>query len=151
MDATCQVLVFGLDDQRFALPLPAVDRVVRAVEITPLPQAPPAVRGVINLQGRIVPVFDPRRRFGRPDKELALTDHLIVARTASRTVALLVDAAHGILEYMAAEAVPADAIVPGLAYVAGVVRRADGIVLIHDLDRFLALDEAQQLEGALAS
>jgi purine-binding chemotaxis protein CheW len=142
-------LLFSLDDQRYGLPLHAVDRVVHMVKVTALPRAPAIVLGVINVQGRVLPVLDLRRRFRRPVRDVALTDQLIIARTASRSVALTVDAVSGVFEYCARQAVAAHDIVPGVAYAEGVVKLEDGLVLIHDLDSFLSLDEAGILDAAL--
>ena len=144
-----RVAVFTLGDQRYALPLSTVERVVRVVEVTPLPQAPDIVLGVVNVQGRVVPVVNLRRRFRLPERAIALTDQLVIAHTTRRPVALVVDAVTGVLEYSAREAVGARDIVPGMEYVEGVVKLADGLVLIHDLDRFLSLDEATALDRAI--
>jgi purine-binding chemotaxis protein CheW len=144
-------VVFRLDDVRLALSLSAVDRVVRAVEITPLPKAPAIVLGIINVQGQVLPVFNLRRRFRLPERELELSDHFIIARTARRLVALAVDEVRGVTECAAEEIVAPEAIVPGIEYVEAVVKRPDGLMFIHNLDTFLALDEEQQLEDAPAS
>jgi purine-binding chemotaxis protein CheW len=64
---------------------------------------------------------------------------------------LVVDAVTGVLEYSGREAVGARDIVPGMEYVEGVVKLADGLVLIHDLDRFLSLDEVTALDRAIES
>ena len=144
-----RVAVFTLGDQRYALPLSAVERVVRVVEVTPLPQAPDIVLGVVNVQGRVIPVVNPRRRFRLPERDIALTDQLVIAHTTRRPVALVVDAVTGVLEYSGREAVGARDIVPGMEYVEGVVKLEDGLVLIHDLDRFLSLDEATALDRAI--
>ena len=144
-----QLVVFTLDDRRYALPLSAVERVVRMVDLTPLPRAPDIVLGVVNVQGRVIPVLDLRRRFRLPERDIALADQLVIARTARRPVALVADAATGVLEYSAREAVGARDIVPGVEYVEGVVKLADGLVLIHDLDRFLSLDEETALDQAI--
>jgi len=58
-----RILVFILDEQRYGLDLDAVDRVVRAVAVTLLPDAPEVVLGIINVQGRIVPVINMRNCF----------------------------------------------------------------------------------------
>ena len=81
---TSHYVVFTLDGLFYAVSLSAVSRVIRAVEITPLPKAPPIVLGVINLGGRIIPVVNIRKRFLLPERELELTDQLIVA-CASRS------------------------------------------------------------------
>ncbi len=71
---------FWLDGHRFGLELSAVERVVRMVEITPLPNAPAIVMGAINVEGRIIPVVDIRARLGLPQRAVRPSDALILAR-----------------------------------------------------------------------
>lgn len=144
------VVVFALDRQRYGLPLSAVERVIPAVAIAPLPRAPAIVLGVINLAGRIIPVVDIRARFGLPAREIAPSDLLIVANTARRTVALVAERVEGPAAYAAEETVAASAILPRTPYLEGVVALGDGMVLIHDLDAFLSLEEERDLAAALA-
>ncbi len=144
-----RLVVFSLDGQRYALALAAVERVVRAIEITPLPKAPAIVLGIVNVQGRVVPLINVRRRFRLPEREMALTDQIVIAHTARRPVALVVDAVAGVLDYPEREAVAAQDILPDAGYVEGVVKLKDGLILIHNLDRFLSLDEEASLDRAL--
>lgn len=145
-----QLVIFRLDDRRYALPLSVVERVIRAVEITPLPKAPEIVLGVINLRGRIIPVVNLRRRFRLPERDLRLSDHFIIALTSRRVIALVVDAVTAVMECPGEAVTPAGDVLPHLEYVAGVVALADGLVLIHDLDQFLSLDEEEALHRALS-
>lgn len=142
--------VLCLDDMRVALPLPCVERVVRAVYLTLLPDAPEIVLGVVNVQGRVIPAVNMRRRFRLPDREIALTDQLVIAHASQRTVALMADAVSGIFEYAEPDIVGAETILPGLEYIDGVVKLSDGLILIHNLDRFLSLEEAESLDRAMA-
>lgn len=144
-----QLVAFSLDGQSYALRLDSVQRIVPVVEVTPLPAAPEIVLGIVNLWGKIVPVLDVRRRFKLPKQELNLSDQLVVARTAKRTVALVVDSVRGVVERSPQEITEAGLILPGLEYVQGVAKLQDGMLLIHDLDTFLSLDEEKQLEGAM--
>lgn len=144
-----QLIVFFLDGQRYALSLATVEKVVRAVEVTRLPNAPDIVLGIINVQGRVIPLVNIRRRFRLPEREMALTDQIVIAHTARRPVALVVDAVTGVLEYPEREAVAARGILPDIEYVEGVVKLKDGLILIHNLDRFLSLDEETSLDRAL--
>lgn len=150
MKSECLVM-FTLGERRLALPLSAVERVVHAVEITALPEAPASVLGVINVQGQILPVFNLRRRFRMPERELELRDKLILARTARRMVALVVDDVTGVMECGEDEAVLPDAIVPGLEYLGGVIKRPDGMIFIHNLDKFLSLEEERLLSEVLST
>ncbi|MBI1955033.1 MAG: purine-binding chemotaxis protein CheW [Acidobacteria bacterium] len=145
-----RLVTFGLDDQRYALPLTAVERIVRIGEITPLPKAPPIVLGIVNIGGRILPVFNVRRRFRLPEREMDLRDQLIIGQTAHRMVALVVDEVSTVLERPEREVIGAQEILPGLEYVQGVARLEDGMILIHDLDKFLSLEEEAVLDRALA-
>ncbi|MCW5625779.1 MAG: purine-binding chemotaxis protein CheW, partial [Burkholderiales bacterium] len=134
MTVAGRLLALMLDDQRYGLDLVAVEEVVRVVAVTPLPDAPEIVTGIVNVRGRVVPVVDIRQRFGLPVRAPTLTDQLIVATTARRSVAFVVDAVMDVLEWTERDIVEADAIAPGLGYLQGVATLADGMVLIHDLD-----------------
>jgi purine-binding chemotaxis protein CheW len=144
-------VVFNLDELRMALASPTVERVVRAVYFNPLPDAPQIVLGVVNVQGRVIPVINMRKRFRLPDRETALTDRLIIAQTIRRTVALAVDSVAGVVEYPGPALIGAGDILPGLEYVTGVAKLDDGLIFIHDLDRFLSLDEEETIDRALAT
>jgi purine-binding chemotaxis protein CheW len=76
-------------------------------------------------------------------------DHLILARTRRRPVALLVDQVGGVVSFTEAQLVPAQEILPGLGYVDGIVKTKNGMILIHDLDQFLSLEEERRLDNAL--
>jgi purine-binding chemotaxis protein CheW len=145
-----QLVVFTLDAQLYALPLACVQRVVRMVEVTPLPKAPEIVLGVIDVHGSIIPVMSMRRRFGRPEPEASLNGQLIVADTGTRCVALVVTSVTGVIERTVEEVTEAEKIVPGAQYVEGISKLEDGIVFIHNVDRFLSKKEDQQLDGLLA-
>jgi purine-binding chemotaxis protein CheW len=150
MHPATRLVVFKLEEQRYGLPLELVERVVRIVEITPLPKAPDIVLGVVNVQGEVIAVANVRKRFGLSEREPRLSDQLIIARTPHRPVALVVDAVSGVVEYAQGQAAAAQAIVPGTDYIAGVVKLADGMVLIQDLGRFLSLDEERRLDEAMS-
>jgi purine-binding chemotaxis protein CheW len=119
--AAGQCVLFTLDEQLYAIRLSSVIRVFRAVEITPVPNAPSIVIGVINMAGRIVPVVNLRRRFRLHERDLELSDHLIVAKSCrshvpeddGRVIAMVVDGVAGVSD-LSAQETTAEAILPGL-------------------------------------
>ena len=149
MNKSNRLVVFTLDDQKYALYLPAVERVVSAVEITPLPKAPDIVLGVINIQGKVIPVVNIRRRFGLPEREIDLSDQFIIAKTSRRTVALVVDTVDEVIEPISVKVIDSEKITSGIEYVDGVIKLEDGMILIFDLDTFLSLEEKKILTDAL--
>lgn len=144
-----KLVTFSLDDRKFALYVSAVQRIVRMVEVTALPKAPEIVVGIINLQGMFIPVFDIRRRFRLPPREARLADQMIVAIAAKRTVALVVDSVDDVIEIAGEKIIAAEQILPELEYVEGVMKTEGGMVLIHNLERFLSLPEEKALDKAM--
>jgi len=143
------LVIFGLDQHSYALRISVVQQILRMVEITPLPRAPAIVQGIINVRGSIVPVLRMRERFGLSPRASRLNDHLILARTSRRLVALAVDRVLGVTTRDAKEMTHPERILAGLDYVEGVVKLEDGLAFIHDLDTFLSLDEEIALDEAL--
>lgn len=143
------LLAFKLDEWRYALPLTTVERSYHAVAVTPLPGAPEKILGIVNVHGVVHPVIDLRHCFGLPARPLSPADHLVIGRTWRRSVALVVDSVEGVFDCAQTDIAAAETILPELEYVSGVLRLKDGMVLIHDLDRFLSLDEETLLDQAL--
>ena len=149
MKTADRYLVFTLDERQIALPLSSVDRVLRAVEMTPLPEAPEVALGVINVQGRIVPVLSIRRHFGLPESELRLSDRFVIAHTSSGRIALLVDDVLGVIAPRGTEITAAQDILTGLRNLDGVVKSPEQLIVVHDLDRVLSREEESMLSGAV--
>jgi purine-binding chemotaxis protein CheW len=150
MKPPVQLLIFLLDERPYALRLSHVNRAVRAVDWTPLPQVPEQVLGAIDLQGQIVPLLNIRSRFGLPRRDVRADDQFIIAHTSRRIVALPVDCVKSVAERSADEIIAAQRILPRLDQIEGAVQLEDGLTLIYDLNRFLSLDEERVLDQALA-
>src|SRR5262245_19082426 len=105
-------LGFYLDAQQYALPLACVQRVVRMVEILPLPHAPADILGVINVAGRVLPVVHLRRWLQHPPRESDPDDQLIIAAAAQAVLVLPVDTVTGVEHYPPAVRVRAAEILP---------------------------------------
>lgn len=127
-----------LDEMRIAFALQDVDRILRAVAIHAVPQAGGCLLGAIDVAGELVPVFDLRRMLGLPSRALHPEDRMILMRQPR--CALLVDhvvgtAAPGPLELAQEFSLRA-------AGLRGVARNNDGVMLVQDLSRLLALERA---------
>lgn len=148
-------VLFLLAGQRYGVTADRVEEIARAVAMAPLPAAPPLVEGAVDWRGRIVAVLDLRGRFRLPPKPLALTDHLILARSRGRSVALRVDGVADVISLSPHQITPAQEAIPGVGMVAGIVRASsvpgDGLILIHDLDSFLSDAELDAIDRAVAA
>jgi purine-binding chemotaxis protein CheW len=142
-----QIIQFLLDQNRYGLPLANVERIVRAVEVTPLPAGPEIVLGIINAGGKLHPVLDIRRRFRLPFREISPENHFLIVKTAERSVVFPVDEVCGLIEHP--QIVPPREIIDGIEHLRGVIKLEDSLVLIQDVEAFLSLDEAQALDAAM--
>jgi purine-binding chemotaxis protein CheW len=145
------LVVFSLDEQRYALDLARVRRSIHVVAITPLPGAPAIVLGLIDLGGVVIPAIDIRKRFNHAPRDIRLSDHLIVATAGKRTVALLVDETKGVTEVSAESYAPAGGIPTRLKLFDGAMKLDGGLILIHDLERLLSLEEEMAIDRALSA
>jgi len=132
-------VLFSVDDQTYALDMWEVDRIVRAVEVKPLPEVPPHIRGVVNVQGRVLPVIDLRIRFEQKPRPISASDHFLIARTGDLSVILSVDAALGSQDVSTAD-IPPDSKLPRC--VRKVVPLDLGVIYALDMQQLLFGDES---------
>ncbi|AFM22787.1 chemotaxis protein CheW [Desulfomonile tiedjei] len=149
MAANNQLVVFTLDEQSFALNLSNVERIVRAVEVTPLPDAPEVILGVINIEGRVVPVVNTRKRLGMAEKEIELQDLFIIVRENGHSLALLADQVKPVMEVPDEELVRPDRVLPGIGYVQGVAKVDDGMLVVLRLETIMSLADQKLVLAAL--
>ena len=145
-----QLVVFRVDEQRFALPLSTVERLLRAVEITPVPDAPAIMLGAIDVHGRVLPVLDIRRRFRLPRRVLTPDHSFLIAHTSYGSIVLVVDEAEGVIERRDDEITPVASLpLAGNDQFPGVLTLDSGLALIQDLERFLSADETRAVRTAI--
>jgi purine-binding chemotaxis protein CheW len=145
------LLRFDVADRRGALFVKDVAEVVRAMTITPLPSSPRVFEGIIDLRGSILPVVNLRSRLGVAERDLAVTDRFIVARTSGRSIALRVDKADEVLSVANMEIDEAIRSLGASDMLTGAARLRDGVILIFDVDAFLTATELEELDAALAA
>jgi purine-binding chemotaxis protein CheW len=101
-----EVISFEIGGQEFCIDIRAVREIRGWTPATPLPNAPAAVLGVINLRGVIMPVIDLRRRLGLGATEPTPRHVIVVIHHAARTFGLLVDGVQEHFRFDAAQLQP---------------------------------------------
>ena len=122
-------LLFGVDVLH-------VQEVLRFQVMTPIPKAPPAIEGLINLRGQIVTAIDMRRRLGLPPRDGKKSPMNIVIRTSEGAVSLLVDEIGDVLDVDAAtyERSPESLDPAARELIHGVYKLKDRLLLVLDAD-----------------
>lgn len=145
-----QLLVFALDRRPYAVKLQAVERVVSAVEITPLPEGPDMVIGVINVQGQVIPVINVRRKFRLREREIDLNDSIVIVKGSKWAVAFAVDSVEGVIERSDEDIISFEKILPDcMEHTEGVVIIGDDIVFLHDIDKALSFEEKDKINKVM--
>ena len=132
-DRSSTLVLFRLGEADYALPLDRVVEVLRMVAITPVPESPRAVAGVIDLRGRVIPVLDLRRRLGMPDRAYDLRTPILVAEDERRVVGLVADEVVQMLPVPAEAIDGPETLGRPAAAVEAVARPGGRLVLVLDL------------------
>ena len=133
------VLEFRLAQETYALEIRYVLEVGPFRDLTPLPGTPPFLLGIVNVRGRIVPVFDLRKLFDLPEKGLTDLHRIILVRDAELELGLLADVALGVKH------IPAESLQPSLPTLTGI--RAEYLKGVTH-ERLVVLDLARILSDS---
>ena len=134
---TKQFSTFFVADLFFGIDVLHVQEVLRFQPMTPVPQAPEVIEGLINLRGQIVTAIDMRRRLGLPPRPSGQSPMNIVVRTSDGAVSLLVDEIGDVMQMDAStyERPPANLGPAAREIIRGVYKLKGGLLLGLDEER----------------
>lgn len=135
MGTDSQLVVFGLNNQRYALPIQNVSEIIRNMEVTKLPNTPHYYTGIINLRGAVVPVINLHLRLGLTEGELGKDARIIVTETDGHKTGFIVDSVYSVTPYSESEVDVPEAVAAEKQHLTGIVHHADGMILLLDLDK----------------
>lgn len=92
------VCTFDVDTLFIGIEVSCIQEIMRAQPLTPVPLAPPVIRGLMSLRGQIVPVLDLRERLGLSPAPPGAEQFNVLIRTADGPVSLLVDRVGDVVE-----------------------------------------------------
>ena len=144
-----QVVIFRLGEEEFGGDIFQIREIIRVPEITPVPQAPDFVEGMINLRGQVLAVIDLAKRFGlESKKERNKGARVIVTEINDSLLGMIVDAVPEVLR------VPEDKIesTPEVIntqvhrdFIKGIANLEGRLIVILDLDKILSFKERERL------
>ena len=127
-------LVFSLGGDPYALPIGVITEILKPLPITEVPRAPKGIAGLASVRGRLVTVFDLRRRFGlaEPGRDKRL--RILLVDGGDETLGLLVDEVRGVQRFEESDIEPPQ-VLGGEppAHVAGIARHAHAWCMLLDL------------------
>lgn len=154
-EQSISLLTFALNDNLFAIPLQQVNKVIRSVAVTPVPDADPLMHGVFDFHGEILPVINLRRRFSMDLKNISVNDRFLIITTPERKLAFVVDRVEDIkivtesdikeLFVTTSEKQGKTKNAPGLKQ-SYFLSDKKGIIIIYDLDKLINSEMKIQLD-----
>lgn len=144
---TRQFVSFEIGSEVYGVDIMAVQEIKAWIGATRLPNAPPHMRGVINLRGVVVPIFDLRARFGLGATEATPKHVVILVSVGARIVGMLVDAVSDIVSVTDAEiqAIPKMDRTIDSAFLDGLVSTSEQMVALLSVDRLFDFDNLPAL------
>lgn len=146
-----QLVRFTLGGNFYALPVSEVTEVVRMVEVTPLPDAPSFVEGVVNLRGAVIPVLDMRKRLGMAPAPYTYFTRILVLAMHGHTAGMIVDAVDGVADIEPGDmgADPSESLGAHMHhYISRVVKAGGQLVAVLEAGRLITEEESGTLRDS---
>lgn len=136
---TNQFLTFELNDQEFGIEILRVQEIKNFTRVTPIPNMPECIKGVMNLRGTVVPIVDLRKKFNMPSSEYNQFTVIIVVNVGARIMGLVVDAVSDVLNVgdEAIEGAP-DLGSIDTSFIKGLAKSNDRLVTLLDIEQLLS-------------
>lgn len=146
MSATMEPYVlFDLAGSLYALPSKTVQHIEMFQHITQVPNANPAIDGVVFSRGQVIPALNLRTRFGFPREQNSVRTRIIFANVHDRTVGLIVDSAREFRNVSTEDIRPIEETLTGIngKYLKAVTKISGRLVLILDLEAILNVSDVE--------
>jgi len=141
-----QLVSFNLGAEEYAVEVLKVREIIRMTVITHIPNTPPSVEGIINLRGKVIPIISLRNRFSMSGAENDQHTRIMVMDIAGKLMGFIVDGVSEVIRISSAEIQAPPSMVAGGVdqdFICGVIRHADQLLLMLQLDRMFSSDEQE--------
>ena len=131
-------MILAVGERVVAFPIARILELIRMVAISPLPDAPEWIPGVINLRGTVVPVVDLRKRFGISAEPCGLETPIAIFESGDRLVGAIADAAVEVAAATEESLVAPDELMGDEHPLVAIMQHEGGSVPVLDVDRVCA-------------
>jgi purine-binding chemotaxis protein CheW len=135
-----QYLTFNLGDEEYGIEILRVQEIKGYTPITPIPNAPAFIKGVMNLRGTVVPVMGLRETFGMPSIEYGKLSVIIVTAVGDKVIGILVDAVSDVIDLAVTDIdmAPELGVRVDTSMVRGMGRKEDKFIILLAIDKVVS-------------
>lgn len=141
-------LTFSLCNEEYGLEILKVREIIGIIHITTVPQTPNFIKGVINLRGKVIPVFDLRLKFGMLKNEYTKETCIIVVNVQEMLMGIIVDTVSEVLEISDADTEPPPIFGSRIKtdFILSMGKIKEKVIILLDIDKILSQEELEILE-----
>ncbi|MEE9604658.1 MAG: chemotaxis protein CheW [Candidatus Scalindua sp.] len=141
-------LTFVLGNEEYGIEILMVREIIGIMEITPVPQTPDYVKGVINLRGKVIPVIDQRIKFSMPEVQQTQETCVIVVDVKESLIGILVDSVSEVLDIgrEEIEATPQFGKEIDTQFIMGLGKTKGKLIILLDIEKVLTTEEIKMVE-----
>ncbi|MFZ5353155.1 MAG: chemotaxis protein CheW [Bacillota bacterium] len=142
-------LIFTIGEEDYGLDIKYIVEIIGIQPITPIPEMPEYIRGIINLRGRIIPVMDVRLRFRKAERSYDDRTCIIVTDIGELVVGLIIDRVVEVVDISQENISLPPQIGAGFhnKYVKAIGKLGSSVKLILDSRRLLNEDDVDELKA----
>ncbi len=141
LDDIVQLVGFVIGEEEYAIPILAIQEIIKPFSWTRVPQVPSYVLGVFNLRGAVIPLIDLRAKFGLQTKKQSDETRFIVMRHGDDVAGFVIDRLTMAIRLKKTDIGPAPDTVNGKdTIIDGVGKQADKIITILKVNKLLERD-----------
>lgn len=144
-----QFVVFRLGRETYGLDIATVREIITMQTITQVPRTMEYVEGVINLRGRVIPVFNLHSKFDLQAGDITRSTRIVVVEVEGNTIGMIVDGVSEVLRISNDIVERPNSIISDVdtEYLAGVAKLDERLVILLDLEKVLSREDHSMLEN----
>ena len=141
-------LTFALGNEEYGIEIIKAREIMGIMEITPVPQTPDYMKGVINLRGKVIPIIDLRLKFAMPEVEHTRETCIIVVEVGSAQVGIIVDGVSEVTDIKGEDIEEAPSFGQGIDtnFIMGLGKTKQKIIILLDIEGVLTTEELKMVE-----
>jgi purine-binding chemotaxis protein CheW len=155
MDGKISLVTFRIGGELYGIDIMDVAEIIRLIEITPIPNSPGFVDGVITLRGQIIPIVDLGKRFHfeevtfTEDEELLRA--IVIINVDDMTIGVVIDQVNRVINVDVSQIQPPPQMISGIGaeYIQGVINLENDLLINLNINKLFSKQELLQLSGQL--
>ena len=141
-------LTFVLSKEEYGIEILKVREIIGVIGITPVPQTPDYLKGVINLRGKVIPIIDLRLKFSMPEDEYTQETCIIVVEVNNAQIGVVVDKVSEVIDIKSKDLEENPQFGQGIDtnFIFAFGKIKEKIIILLDIDKVLSSEESEMID-----